>query len=56
MTKALITPIVALLALIVKMVFGVELTPEQQSVMADGFLALVTVIGLFLAWLDKRKK
>ena len=44
--KAIIIPIVALIALIIKAVFGVELGTEALDVIADGILGIITLVGI----------
>jgi uncharacterized membrane protein len=46
--RAIILPIVAGIALIIKLVFGLELDQHQQDILADAILALVTLIGVFV--------
>jgi uncharacterized membrane protein len=46
--KAIIIPIVALIALILKSAFGVELGTEAQDIIADGILGIITLVGIFL--------
>ena len=48
LNKAIIIPIVALIALIIKSAFGVELGTEAQDVIADGILGIITLVGIFL--------
>lgn len=46
--RAIIVPIVAGIALILKLLFGLELDQHAQDVLADAVLALITLIGVFV--------
>jgi uncharacterized membrane protein len=46
--RAIILPIVAGIALIIKLLTGVELDQHAQDILADCVLALVTLIGVFI--------
>lgn len=48
MNKALIIPVIALLALIVKHAFGFEIPQGEIDAIADGVLAVLTLVGIFL--------
>ena len=46
--KNLITPIVALIALLAKQVFGFELDNAGVDALTDGVLAIITLVGIFM--------
>ena len=46
--KKLITPIVALIALLAKQVFGFELDNAGVDALTDGVLAIITLVGIFM--------
>lgn len=46
--RAIILPIVAGIALIVKIVTGVELSQEYQDILTDAVLAIVALAGIFI--------
>lgn len=46
--RAIIVPIVAGIALILKLLFGLELDQRAQDVLADCLLAIITLIGVFV--------
>lgn len=48
MNKALIIPVVALVALMVKQLSGVELQEEQIDIIVEGILAIATLSGIFM--------
>ena len=52
--RAIILPIVALIVLIIKSAFGVELGTEAQDIIADGILGIITLVGILLH--PKKKK
>lgn len=49
MNKNLITPIVALIALLAKQVFGFELSNAAADALTDGILAIITLVGIFMS-------
>lgn len=48
MNKSLLIPIVALLALLIKLIFGYELATEAQDTIVNGVLGIVGLIGAFM--------
>jgi uncharacterized membrane protein len=52
MNKALIAPIVAAALLLLKQLFGVELSSETADAITNAVLAIVMLVGIFL---DPRK-
>lgn len=46
MNKALIIPVLALVALFVKHTMGLEIPQDQLDVIADGVLAIITLVGI----------
>lgn len=48
MNKALLIPIIALLALIAKQAFGYELSQVEIDIVIEGVLSIVTLVGLFM--------
>ena len=48
MNRKLILPIVALIALSVKQIGGIELEQEQIDVIVEGILAIATLSGIFM--------
>ena len=46
--RAIILPIIAGIALIIKLIFGLEIDQHSQDVLADAVLAIVSVIGIFM--------
>jgi uncharacterized membrane protein len=46
--KNLITPIVALIALLAKQVFGFELDNAGVDALTEGVLAIITLVGIFM--------
>lgn len=48
MNKALLIPIVALLALTVKHLFNVELSQSEMDTIVEGTLAVLTLVGMFM--------
>lgn len=48
MNKALLLPIVALLALTLKQIFNIELSESDTDTIVDGVLALCTLAGIFM--------
>lgn len=48
MNKNLITPIVALIALLAKQVFDFELSNDAADALTDGILAIITLVGIFM--------
>ena len=58
--KAIITPIVAFIGLIIQLFFGIDLSDEQLTIISDGFiafaLALTTIAGVFRAYKEKKDK
>jgi uncharacterized membrane protein len=46
--RAIILPIIAGIALIIKLIFGLEIDQHAQDVLADAVLAIVSVIGIFM--------
>lgn len=53
MNKALIYPIVALVALLVKLVFNIELRDEQVDVIIEGILSIAILTGF---WMNPKKQ
>lgn len=48
MNKALILPIVALLALAMKQISGYEYSQTEVDIIVEGILAITTLIGIFM--------
>jgi uncharacterized membrane protein len=48
MNKQLLIPIVALTALVLKHTFNYEMPQAEMDTIADGILALVTLVGIFM--------
>lgn len=48
MNKALIIPVVALIALFVKHSFGIAIPQEELDIIADGILSIASLIGIFM--------
>jgi hypothetical protein len=53
LNKALIYPIVALVALLVKLVFNIELRDEQVDVIIEGILSIAILTGF---WMNPKKQ
>jgi uncharacterized membrane protein len=47
MRKSIIYPIVALVALLIKLLFGIELRDEEVDAIIEGVLAIIITIGIF---------
>lgn len=45
----IITPIVAFVALILQLFFGIDLSDEQINILVDGFVAITLAVGTVLA-------
>lgn len=54
MNKALIVPIVALIALSVKQIGGIEIGQEQLDIIVNGILAITTLAGIFMHPTNKK--
>jgi uncharacterized membrane protein len=48
MNKALIIPVLALFALIIKQGFGYTIPQDALDVIANGILSIVTLVGIFM--------
>jgi uncharacterized membrane protein len=46
--RAIILPIIAGIALVIKLIFGLEIDQHAQDVLADAVLAIISVIGIFM--------
>lgn len=46
--RAIIVPIIAGIALIIKLLFGLEIDQHSQDVLADAVLAIISVVGIFM--------
>lgn len=59
MQVSIITPLVAFIALVVHLIFGVELSDGQLTIITDGFVAVsllvVTIVTLFKSKNNKDK-
>jgi hypothetical protein len=53
MTKTMILPIIALIALVLKSLFGFEIGSVVQDAIADATLAIITAWGVYV---DHKKK
>ena len=47
LNKALIYPIIALVALLVKLLFNIELRDEEVDIIIEGILAVAIMVGIF---------
>jgi uncharacterized membrane protein len=47
MRKSTIYPIIALVALLIKLTFGIELRDEEVDVIIEGILAIAILVGIF---------
>lgn len=48
MNRALLIPIVALLALTIKHLFNVELSQTDMDTIVEGLLAVLSLVGIFM--------
>lgn len=48
MNKAIIAPVIALIALFAKKAFGYDLTQPELDIIVDGVLAFTALIGIFM--------
>lgn len=46
--KALLVPVIALIALLIKQVAHIEIGHEQMDVIIDGILAVITLVGMVM--------
>lgn len=57
MQASIVVPIVAVIALLFKEVFGIELDGSQQAVIADGVIAIgLAGVGIYGVFKTYRKK
>jgi heme/copper-type cytochrome/quinol oxidase subunit 4 len=58
--QAIVAPVIAFIALIIQLVFGIDLDESQKQVITDGFvafaLALTAIIGVVKGIMKKVKE